>query len=197
MIATPPPKRRRAIAILRLAGMLAVYLTVSIGLASLDTEALIDTVGTSNAYVLMFLLGAVGGFTTFTGIPYHLVLMSLAAGGLSPPVLGLCTGIGVMLGDSTMYLIGSRVKDSLPPRMAATAERFSGFLRAHPRLVAPVLVTYGAVSPFSNDFVVGSLSVAGYSYWRTILPLTLGNICYNIGLAYLGLYAYDAIIGWI
>ncbi|MEC7668335.1 MAG: hypothetical protein VX622_04610, partial [Pseudomonadota bacterium] len=66
----------------------------------------------------------------------------------------------------------------------------------HPRFVTPALVAYGTVSPFSNDFVVASLSMGGYGYWRTILPLTVGNIFYNIALAYLGLYAYDTIIGW-
>ena len=190
------PKRRRSTTVLRTLVLIGVYLGMSMALASLDTDAVIDTDGSNNAFLLMFVLGMVGGFTTFTGIPYHLVLMSLAAGGLNPVGLGVSTATGVMLGDSTMYLIGSNVKNSLSPRMQATADRLSGFLVAHPRLVAPILVTYGTISPFSNDFVVGSLSVAGYSYWRTILPLTLGNICYNIGLAYLGLYAYDAIIGW-
>ena len=176
--------------------MLAVYLGVSITLASFPADTVIDALGTSNAFGLMFLLGMVGGFTTFTGIPYHFVLMSLAAGGLSPVGLGIATATGVMLGDSTMYLIGNRVKDTLPPRLLATMDRLAGYLLRHPRLVSPALVTYGAVSPFSNDFVVASLSVVGYSYWRTILPLALGNTFYNIGLGYLGLYAYDAILDW-
>ena len=187
---------RRPGAVLRAAVVVGVYLTISLSLASLPAETLIDTVGSDNAYLLMFVLGMVGGFTTFTGIPYHLVLMSLAAGGLDPVWLGIATALGVMTGDSTMFVIGSRVKDSLPPRWQATIDRLSGLLLRHPRIIAPALVVYGTFSPFSNDFVVGSLSVAGYAYWRTILPLTLGNTLYNIGLAYLGFYAYEAILGW-
>ena len=183
-------------AVLKAAVAVTIYLSVSVALASVSTDRLIDMVGSENAYLLMLVLGMIGGFTTFTGIPYHLVLMSLAAGGLNPIGLGVATAIGVMTGDSTMYLIGSKVKDSLPPRIQATIERLSGYLVAHPKMVAPTLIAYGTFSPFSNDFVVGSLSVAGYSYWRTIIPLTLGNTLYNIGLAYLGFYAYEAIIGW-
>jgi membrane protein YqaA with SNARE-associated domain len=52
------------------------------------------------------------------------------------------------------------------------------------------------MSPFSNDFAVAPLSMIGYNYWRTIVPLAIGNTFYNIAIAYLGLYAYDTIIGW-
>ncbi len=181
---------------LKAAPLISIYLVISLALASFPVDTLIDTLGSNNAYFLMFALGTLGGFTTFTGIPYHLILMSLAAGGLNPVTLGICTAIGVMLGDSTMFLIGSKVKETLSPRMQATIEHLSSYLSQHPKLVAPALVGYGTFSPFSNDFIVASLSMMGYAYWRTIIPLTIGNIFYNIALAYLGLYAYDAIIDW-
>lgn len=191
----PSPRRGKKIASAVM--VVTAYLAISITLASFPADDLIDVVGASNAYVLMFTLGMIGGFTTFTGIPYHLVLMSLAAGGLSPTLLGVSTAMGVMVGDSTMYLIGSKVKTSLPPRIEATIAHLSERMARHPKLVTPALISYGAVSPFSNDFVVASLSMIGYSYWRTILPLAMGNTLYNIALAYLGLYAYDAIMGWL
>lgn len=194
MIETKAHPRRSAI--LKTAVVICVYLAISFTLASFPADTIIDKVGSDNAYVLMFALGMIGGFTTFTGIPYHFVLMSLAVGGLDPVALGVCTAVGVMLGDSTMFLIGKQVKDSLPPRVVATIDHFAEYLLKHPRFVTPALVAYGTVSPFSNDFVVASLSMGGYGYWRTILPLTVGNIFYNIALAYLGLYAYDTIIGW-
>jgi uncharacterized membrane protein YdjX (TVP38/TMEM64 family) len=182
--------------IIKAVALVSVYLIVSVLLASFPADDLIDMVGSDNAFILMFALGMIGGFTTFTGIPYHFVLMSLAAGGLNPVWLGTVTALGVMIGDSTMFVIGRQGKDSLSPRVRATIDRFSDYLLSHPRLVAPALVTYGTFSPLSNDFVVASLSMGGYGYWRTILPLTLGNVFYNVGLAYLGLYAYDAVIDW-
>ncbi|MGH1577800.1 VTT domain-containing protein [Planktotalea sp.] len=187
--------RRRSL-ILKASLFVAVYLAISLSLASFPVDSLIDRLGSNNAYLLMFFLGVLGGFTTFTGVPYHLILMSLAAGGLNPIALGACTAIGVMLGDSTMFLIGSRLKDTLSPRMRATVEHLSSYLSRHPRLISPTLVAYGMVSPFSNDFIVASLSMMGYTYWRTIIPLTFGNIFYNIALAYLGVYAYEMIIDW-
>ena len=176
--------------------VVAIYLGVSITLASIPADTLIDYLGGDNAYLLMFLLGGIGGLTTFTGIPYHLVLMSLAAGGLSPVILGVSTALGVMLGDSTMYLIGRNVKTALPGRILATMDHLTSYLKKRPRLVTPTLIAYGTVSPFSNDFIVASLSIMGYSFWRTIIPLAIGNTFYNIALAYLGLFAYDAVIAY-
>lgn len=191
---TAPAGRGRKLA--RMVALNAVYLLISVLLASFPADDVIDVIGADNAYLLMFVLGMIGGFTTFTGIPYHVVLMSLAAGGLNPIGLGLCTALGVMLGDSTMFLIGARLKDSLPPRLQATIQPLSAYLARHPAMVTPALVCYGAISPFSNDFLVASLSVIGFGYWRTIIPLAIGNVFFNIGLAYLGIYAYDRIAGW-
>ena len=174
---------------------LGVFVSISLTIATIPSDSLIDAVGSNNAFALMFLLGLIGGLTTFTGVPYQVILMSLAAGGLNPILLGLSTAVGVMLGDSTMYLIGRGLKPSLSHRLLAALDKIKHYLAQHPRQFTPALVLYGCLSPFSNDFVVGSLSIMGYPFWRTILPLAVGNIVYNIALAYLGVYAYDQLIG--
>src|SRR3989344_968962 len=69
-------------------------------------ESIIDWVGVENAYLLIFILALMGGFTTFSGIPYHVVLVALAVGGLNPFILGIAASFGVMIGDSTSYYIG-------------------------------------------------------------------------------------------
>jgi membrane protein YqaA with SNARE-associated domain len=144
----------------------------------------------------MFALGIIGGLSTFTGVPYHLVLMGLSAGGATPWLLGLATASGVMLGDSVTYLLSRQAKTAVRGRVAQWLQAVADVLLAHPRLVTPGLVVYGMISPFSNDFIVASLTLMGYSYRRIIIPLTIGNVCYNIMLAYLGYFYYDAIILW-
>lgn len=173
--------------------ILAIFVTSSVLLASIPSETLIDFVGSNNAFTLMFVLGGIGGLTTFTGLPYHLVLMSLAAGGINPVLLGISTALGVVIGDSTMYFIGHKVKSSLSKKTTKRIHSLAFFLDKYPHMVTPFLVTYGAVSPISNDFVVATLSIIGYKYWRTILPLTIGNMFYNITIAFLGVYAYDKV----
>jgi len=174
--------------------VIVIFIVVSITLGSIPSETLISFVGSDNAFILMFALGTVAGLTTFTGIPYHLVLMSLAAGGINPIGLGVSTALGVMLGDSTMFLLSKKVQGSLSPKIMSIINNLYRRLESHPALLNPSLFLYGLLSPFSNDFVVASLSIMGYSYQRIIIPLALGNIFYNITLAYLGLYAYDSIV---
>jgi len=176
--------------------LVAVFIAASITLGSVPSETLINFVGSDNAFILMFALGTVAGLTTFTGIPYHLVLMSLASGGINPIGLGISTALGVMLGDSTMFLLSKKVQDSLSPKILAIIDNIYGRLETHPSLISPGLLLYGMLSPFSNDFIVASMSIMGYSYKRIIAPLALGNIFYSIALAYLGLYAYESIIGF-
>lgn len=171
--------------------LVIVFVAVSVSLALVPAETIINLVGSSNALLLMFVFGAIGGLTTFSGIPYHLVLMSLAAGGLNPISLGIVTALGVMVGDSTMFLLSKKVEHVLPPSLQHYLGKLATWLKKWPVLLTPGLVLYGSLSPFSNDFIVASLSLLKYSYRRIIIPLAVGNIIFNIGLAYIGIYGYD------
>jgi uncharacterized membrane protein YdjX (TVP38/TMEM64 family) len=181
---------------IHIALIVAVFLSISLAIASIPTDRILDLIGTENAYALMFVLGAIGGLSTFVSIPYHLVLMSLASGGLHPVVLGVVTASGVMVGDSTMYMLCRNLEHSFSPRVQATLERISGFLAQHPRFVTPGLFIYGALSPFSNDFLVATMSLTRRPYMKTVLPLLVGNCLFHIGVAYLGLYSYSTIVSW-
>jgi membrane protein YqaA with SNARE-associated domain len=177
---------------------LAVTVFISIGLvfATISTDTIIAYVGIERAPLLMFLLGMIGGLSTFTGIPYHLVLMGLAAGGATPWLLGIATASGVMVGDSTTYLFSRQAKKGVSGRVKRWLDSVAHVLARHPRLLTPGLILYGTISPFSNDFIVASLTLMGFSYRRIIIPLTIGNMLYNIALAYLGFYFYDSWVGW-
>src|SRR3989344_5353734 len=60
-------------------------------------EKIVDVVGVTNGYVFISILAFLGGLTTFSGVPYHLILITLSLGGLNPFLLGFSTSIGVML----------------------------------------------------------------------------------------------------
>jgi len=171
--------------------LVLLFLSVSVTLATIPAETIINLLGSNNALILMFVLGSLGGLTTFSGIPYHLVLMSLASGGLNPILLGIVTALGVMVGDSTMFLLSKKVEHVLPLSIHHVLGKVSLWLKKWPALLTPLLVLYGALSPFSNDFIVASLSLLRYTYRRIIIPLAVGNILFNIGLAYIGIYGYD------
>lgn len=174
--------------------ILVVFVTTfSFLISTYSTDEILNFIGVDNAYLLMFLLAIVGGMSTFTGVPYHLVLITLGSSGLNPVLLGLATAAGVMIGDSTSYLIGKQSNQVLPEKLKKKLYKFANFLSQKPKLIAPFLFLYGTFSPFSNDFIVISMGFISYPYKKIIVPLSMGNILYNIGLASLGYYAIDSI----
>jgi len=154
-------------------------------------EKLIEFIGVENAYFFIFILALIGGITTFSGIPYHLVLVTLAIGDLNPILLGVSAAAGVTLGDSTSYYVGHQGKVILPQNIQNFLGRISAFGFKHPRLLPLFFFLYGSFVPFSNDFIVISMGLARYPYRRVMLPLGAGNLIFNVSLAFLASYAYD------
>lgn len=140
-------------------------------------------VGPENAYALLFGLALISGLSLFGATPYHLVLVTLAVADMNPWLLGLTAAAGVMIGDSVSYAVGHQGRVALPPRARRVAGRVSEFLSRYPRLVPWFAFVYGAIAPFSNDFVGVTMGVARVSYLRVMVPLGLGNLVFNVGLA--------------
>lgn len=154
-------------------------------------DLIIEWVGVSNAYTLIFILAFLGGLTTFSGVPYHLALITLAAGGLNPFFLGLSAATGVMLGDSTSYYVGYHGGAIAPQGVQKNFQRLYAWSAGHPGVLPVFCLAYGALVPFSNDFITISAGIARYPFWRIMIPLGIGNIIFNMALAYLSLFAYE------
>lgn len=181
----------------RVAGILIILGTVvlSLTLVSIPTDTLLGYIGTNNAYLFIYLIAFLGSITTFASIPYPLILLSLVAGGLHPLFAGIISALGVSTADSCTFFVARRGSNLVSEKFSHSLERVSTWIERFPRLFLPVLALYGVFSPLSNDFAVISLSLMRYSFWKVIPTLALGNMIYNIGVAFLGVYAYDWIIG--
>lgn len=156
---------------------------------------IVERLGLENGYAVVFLLAVFSGLSTFIPLPYYLVVATFGAGGLNPVLLGLAAGSGVILGDSASYLIGYHSRAILPTRLQRIFEKVSSWSAGgRPWLVPATLFLYGAAVPFPNDLIVIPLGLVRYSYWRLIIPLGLGNIVSNIGVAFLGTYGIDRLL---
>ncbi len=156
-------------------------------------EQLIQWIGVNNAYLLMFVLALAGGLTTFSGIPFHFVLITFAVGGMNPLLLGIAAGSGVVLGDASSYYLGSASSTFIGGLFGTFFSKIRDMLEKHPKLFPIICFIYGACVPFSNDFITVTAGVINYPFWRTIIPLGLGNLIFNIALAYSATYAFDII----
>lgn len=183
----------------KLFGWSAILLTIgsSLYIASLPTETLLRFIGTDNVYIFMYLLAFIGSISTFASIPYPLFVISLAAGGFSPVSVGLSSAFGVLTADTLTFYSVKKGKALMSTKLLRAIDGLEKYVKKYPRALTPGLFFYGVFAPLSNDFAVISLSAMNYKYSKVIPPLALGNIIYNIVLAYLGVYAYDWIVGLI
>lgn len=158
-------------------------------------ERIITILGVTNAYLLIFILAFLGGLTTFSSIPYHLVLITLAAGGLNAWLLGFAAATGVMLGDSTSYMIGYHGGRISPRHVQRFFQRIYHLAHVHSRIFPVVCFLYGTLVPLSNDVITMSAGAARYPFWRVMVPLGLGNIVFNVIVAVMARYAYNILHG--
>jgi membrane protein YqaA with SNARE-associated domain len=169
---------------------LTFFITCSVIFFFSSPDRLISFIGVENVYFIIFILSFLGGLSTFSGVPYHLVLVTFAMGGASQLLLGLSAAIGVVLGDSTSYLVGYEGREVIPGRIQGFLGKIYAFGAKYPRAMPLMVFLYGSLSPFSNDFIVISAGLAKYSFWKVMLPLALGNVVFNVSLAYLARFIY-------
>lgn len=165
-------------------GILLLFAAFSAAMFYYTPTSLVGSLGVSNAYLFLFIIAALGGVTTFSNVPYHLVLIGFALGGLSPVGLGLSAACGVMLGDSTSYYLGYRGHALVPERYRPRVEKLAALLARYPRAMPASFFVFGACIPISNDFLTIPMGIARYPFLKLMLPLWAGNIVFNIALGY-------------
>ena len=157
----------------------------------IDANSMVDYIGLQNAYILMYVMAALGGMTTFNTIPYFSIILILATAGVNPVFLGLASALGVITGDSFSYLTGKQGATLIPGRLYQLFTKIHELATRHPKSFPFVCLLYGCISPLSNDFITIPAGMAKIPFWRVMIPLGTGNIIFNITFAYLSVYAYD------
>lgn len=54
----------------------------------------------------------------------------------------------------------------------------------YPRYIPAFFFLYGVFIPLPNDMITLSAGLKGYSFYKSVLPLALGNIIFCILIAY-------------
>ena len=168
--------------------VLLMVLFWSVALYFVSPEMIVSRLG-GHTFPAVFVAGVLGGTSILFPFPYYLVVATTAAGGASPVLVGLCAGLGVMVGETTSYLVGHAGRAVLP---AKATEVFGHLHRwvsdTHSAKFYGFLFVFGSVMPLPNDVIVVPLGAAGVTYWRVILPLGAGNIVFNTATALLAAY---------
>lgn len=165
-----------------------MVLAWSVTLYFVSPEAIVARLG-SNTWMTVFAAGVLGGTSIIFPFPYYLVVMTAAAGGANPLLVGLCAGLGVIVGDTTSFMVGRAGRAVLPERASAAFARLERwFADVHSARFYGFLFLYGSIMPLPNDVIMVPLGAARLPYWRVIVPFGLGNIVFNTAVALLAAY---------
>ncbi|MBS3079725.1 hypothetical protein J4218_06395 [Candidatus Pacearchaeota archaeon] len=173
--------------------MILLFILWSFILYNFPPETIIRFIGINNSYIVVMILGLLGGTSILFPFPYYLFVITFAAGGSNPILLGICTGLGVILGESTSYLVGYHGRVILSENYKKIFNRLNKYCEKTQNtiILSIALFVYGCFVPFPNDFLILPLGAARYNYWKLMIPLGLGNICFNIMLAFAGIYGWN------
>jgi membrane protein YqaA with SNARE-associated domain len=98
-----------------------------------------------------------------------------------------------MFGDSWSYLMGHQGATIIPKRLHFLFDKIRNLARRYPRSFPLFCLLYGAIAPFSNDFITISAGAAKIPYRSVMFPLAIGNIIFNVTVACLAYYGYDTV----
>lgn len=163
---------------------LTPILLFTFGISYLGTDAIIDYVWVSNSYLFMFIIAFIGWVSLFSWVPYSLILITFALGWLDTLYLALVTCAGVMLWDCTSYFVGGKAQWVFTGKMKEVFDVLLSVYDTNPKYLIPIFLVYWAVSPFPNDMITLSSGMKWYSFYKTMIPLTIGNFFYCYMLAY-------------
>jgi len=176
-----------------LAIIILLLIVWSIFIYYLSPDEIVTRVGIKNSYLLVIILGFLGGTSILFPFPYYLFVLTFAAGGSNPILLGVFSGLGVILGETTSYYVGYQGRIIFSGKFQRKLNQLakSGEKTKNAIGISLALFIYGACVPLPNDVLVIPFGVARYNYFKFIIPLGLGNIIFNIILAYSGIYGWN------
>jgi membrane protein YqaA with SNARE-associated domain len=158
----------------------------SVLLYFITPQDLVEMIGLHNGYILSFFLGVFGEAATLTALSYYPAVITLAAGGLNPFLLGLIAGAGMTIGNSLYFYLGIEGRNVLSERRERKKKGSLEGRKKRPGFVVQILIfLYVGFTPFPNNLLTATGGVLDYPYKKIFAPLLLGNIVLTTSLAYL------------
>lgn len=164
-------------------------------ISKFSPERIINLIGIENSYFVAFIVSLFGGISILFPVPYYIFVMTFAAGGSNPLLIGFFAGLGLTLGDSTSYLFGRHGGKIIPDKYNKFSKIILNKLISYPEwLRASIVLLWGSIVPLPSDILTIPLGLMGYSYKKLIIPLGIGHIIFNTLIAFAGYYGITFIL---
>lgn len=163
------------------------FILVNVLFFFVSPTALVERIGVENAYLVVFGMAALGGLSTFTGVSLYAALLTFAAGGANPLVLGLAAGIGIFASDTVFFLLATYGRRAVPVAWEGAVQRLRRLVRRISfRWTAILSYLYLGFTPLPNDVLMLALVAGEYRYRRIAPVLLAGDLTIALVGAHLG-----------
>ncbi|MFZ6050745.1 hypothetical protein [Halocola ammonii] len=167
-------------------GILAFVVGWTVLLFYFSPREIVEMIGVSNSYLVVFLVAVIGAFSSFTTFSAYPVIVTMAAGKLDPLFIGLVAGIGLAIGDTFFYYFGVSARGVASSKLKNWLSNTLKWLKKKSDLVIQLFIFgYVGFTPFPNNILTGLLALSNYPYRKVALPLILGDLVLPIVAAYL------------
>ncbi len=159
-------------------------------------ESVIEIIGVTNGFLATFLVALLGGLATITFISIFPTLISLAAAGLNPFLLGLAAALGMTLANILFHFFGVRGSNLATAGMQKQLDHLMAWIKRSPDWFLPITIfIYIGFTPFPNNVLTISTGLIGCPYKKVLPPLFLGNLALMTITTYLASIGYAIITG--
>ncbi len=171
-------------------GPFVLMLLITVGWAVffyfVSPTTVVEKVGIQNSYLIVFVLGVICGFSSFTSSTFYIVVIAAASGGSNPLIVGLCGGVGLCISDSAFYFVVSKGTHIIDKHWKKLTNFLKKWMKWLPDWIVYSLVfLYSAFVPMPNDIMLVTLAISEYPFKKISPFLFIGDISSVILLAYI------------
>lgn len=186
---TSVPRRIKPRSIVLVTILAIIIVLICIVAYSIGPENIVERIGITNGYLLIFVFSFFAGFSALTSVSFYTMLITLISGGLDPVVLALLSGISLAFGDSFLFWFGRKGRDIITGRVDRAINRMTQYFqkRNRARLIPYFAYIYMSVIPLPNDWLLLFLASIRFPQKKMFLIITLGDITHTSLITFLAI----------
>lgn len=169
--------------------VLAIFIiSLIVLLIFVKPEEIVNQIGVSNSYLLVFIISFFGGFSAGGSISFISVLITLAIGGLNPIYLGLISGLSLTIGDFIMFHFGSRGRELIKNKWDERIIKISDAIHKRKwvqKILPYVAYLYIGFAPLPNDILILLMAAIKYPPKKMRIIISLGDFSFALTVAIL------------
>lgn len=169
--------------------LLAIFIiSLVVLLIFVKPEEIVNKIGVSNSYILIFIISFFGGFSAGGSISFISVLITLAIGGLNPIFLGLLSGLSLTIGDIIMFYFGSKGRELVNDKWDKKIKKISNVIhkkRWIQKILPFVAYFYIGFAPLPNDILILLMAAIKYPTKKMNIIIALGDFSFALTVAIL------------